>query len=180
MEVVLIVIFALLGTAIGSFLNVCIDRLPVGKSLRYPPSHCDASIRLMVTHDNRIRKWADLPLEPGLVKNSVVIKEAEVAAKIKQLFKDRKVKVKKVIVGLSGLHCLSRPITLPQLPKEMLDEAVRREAKRVLPVPLEQLYISWQTIPAPEGKIHVFLVAVPCKTADALLKVLRQAGLKPY
>ena len=42
MEVVLIVVFALLGTAIGSFLNVCIDRLPVGKSLRYPPSHCDA------------------------------------------------------------------------------------------------------------------------------------------
>jgi len=39
---VLIVIFALFGTAIGSFLNVCIDRLPVGKSLRYPPSHCEA------------------------------------------------------------------------------------------------------------------------------------------
>ncbi len=42
MEVVLIVIFALLGTAIGSFLNVCIDRLPVGKSIIRPSSHCDA------------------------------------------------------------------------------------------------------------------------------------------
>jgi len=42
MEVVLIVAFALFGTAVGSFLNVCIDRLPVGKSLLYPPSHCDA------------------------------------------------------------------------------------------------------------------------------------------
>jgi len=39
---VLIVAFALFGTAVGSFLNVCIDRLPVGKSLLYPPSHCDA------------------------------------------------------------------------------------------------------------------------------------------
>ncbi len=38
----LTVIFALFGTAIGSFLNVCIDRLPRGKSLVYPPSHCDA------------------------------------------------------------------------------------------------------------------------------------------
>ena len=36
------VVFALLGTAIGSFLNVCIDRLPAGKSLVYPPSHCEA------------------------------------------------------------------------------------------------------------------------------------------
>ncbi len=42
MEVVLIVVFALLGTAVGSFLNVCIDRLPAGKSLVYPPSHCDS------------------------------------------------------------------------------------------------------------------------------------------
>lgn len=38
----MIVIFALFGAAIGSFLNVCIDRLPAGKSLMYPPSHCDA------------------------------------------------------------------------------------------------------------------------------------------
>ncbi len=42
MQIMLIVIFALLGTAIGSFLNVCIDRLPVGRSLVYPPSHCDS------------------------------------------------------------------------------------------------------------------------------------------
>ena len=139
----------------------------------------DTSIRLLVTRGKRIRKWADLPLEPGLVKNAVDIKETEVAAKIKQLFKVQKVKAKKVNVGVSGLHCLSRPITLPQLPKAMLAEAVKREAKRVLPVPLEQVYLSWQTIPAPEGKIQVFLVAVPCKMADTLLKVLHQAGLKP-
>ena len=42
MEIVLTVIFALLGTEIGSFLNVCIDRLPAGRSLVYPPSHCEA------------------------------------------------------------------------------------------------------------------------------------------
>ena len=42
MEVVLTVVFALLGTAIGSFLNVCIDRLPTGKSIVRPPSQCDA------------------------------------------------------------------------------------------------------------------------------------------
>ncbi|MCI0437619.1 MAG: prepilin peptidase [Chloroflexi bacterium] len=31
-----------IGLAVGSFLNVCIDRIPAGKSLVYPPSHCDA------------------------------------------------------------------------------------------------------------------------------------------
>ncbi len=42
MDVILTVIFALLGAAIGSFLNASIDRLPAGRSLVYPPSHCDA------------------------------------------------------------------------------------------------------------------------------------------
>ncbi|MFQ5925559.1 MAG: prepilin peptidase [Dehalococcoidia bacterium] len=37
-----IALFALLGLAVGSFLNLCIDRLPLGRSIISPPSHCDA------------------------------------------------------------------------------------------------------------------------------------------
>ncbi len=42
MTITFAVIFTLVGLATGSFLNVCIDRLPQRKSLAYPPSHCDA------------------------------------------------------------------------------------------------------------------------------------------
>ncbi|MFC2021897.1 prepilin peptidase [Chloroflexota bacterium] len=35
-------IFTLLGLFTGSFLNVCIDRLPRGQSIINPPSHCSA------------------------------------------------------------------------------------------------------------------------------------------
>jgi len=140
----------------------------------------DSCVRVLVTRGKQIKKWADLPLEPGLVKNRVVIKEAEVSNKVKQLFKVLKVRSKKVVVGVSGLNCLTRPISFPHIPGELLEEAVMREAKRTLPVPPEQLYLSWQTIPAPPGKTQVFLVAIPQKMADAMLKTLRGAGLKPY
>ena len=139
----------------------------------------DTSLRLLVSHGNKIKKLSEVSLTLGQAKISATVKEAEAVAKVKQLFKSQKVRTKKVIVGLSGLHCLTRPITLPQLPREMLAEAVMREAKRVLPVPLEQLYISWQTTPLPEGKVQVFLAAIPRKTADTVLTTLRQAGLKP-
>ncbi len=36
------VAYSLLGLAVGSFLNLCIDRLPEGRSIISPPSHCDA------------------------------------------------------------------------------------------------------------------------------------------
>ncbi len=34
-----------MGAAIGSFINVCVDRIPAGKSLTGPPSHCDSCQR---------------------------------------------------------------------------------------------------------------------------------------
>lgn len=51
MEAILTVLFFLLGAAIGSFLNVCIDRLPAGKSLVFPPSHCDACQHRLLPKD---------------------------------------------------------------------------------------------------------------------------------
>ena len=51
METVLIVIFAVLGLAVGSFLNVCIDRLPQNKSIVFPPSHCEACQHKLAAKD---------------------------------------------------------------------------------------------------------------------------------
>lgn len=47
----MIIIFALLGAAVGSFLNVCVDRLPGGQSLLRPPSHCVACGRRLAPLD---------------------------------------------------------------------------------------------------------------------------------
>jgi leader peptidase (prepilin peptidase)/N-methyltransferase len=50
-EILLIIIFALLGLAVGSFLNVCIDRLPQNKSIVFPPSHCEACQHKLAAKD---------------------------------------------------------------------------------------------------------------------------------
>jgi leader peptidase (prepilin peptidase)/N-methyltransferase len=39
-EVVILIVAVLLGLALGSFLNVCVIRLPRGESVVAPPSHC--------------------------------------------------------------------------------------------------------------------------------------------
>jgi Tfp pilus assembly PilM family ATPase len=139
----------------------------------------DTSIRLMVCQGQVIKKWAVLKLEPGLIKGGFVLQEAEVTNKIKQLLQSQEVRTRKVVLGFSGIHSLTRPATLPQLPKAMLPEAVVREARRVLPVPLDQLYLFWHTIPGPKGKIQIYIAATPRNTVDSLVKVIRGAGLEP-
>ena len=51
MQIVWIVVAALLGIAVGSFLNVVIDRLPTGKSLLFPASHCVSCHRRLAIKD---------------------------------------------------------------------------------------------------------------------------------
>jgi len=140
----------------------------------------DTGIRLLAAGGKRVEKWAYAPLEPGPVRDGVIIDEAEVAARIKELFKAGGVKASKVIAGLSGLHCLCRVVTLPRLSGAMLAEAVRQEAESIMPVPLEELYLSWQVIPTAGEEMRVFLAALPRNAIDALVETLRQAGIKPY
>ena len=47
----LVLVFTLLGLFVGSFLNVCIDRLPRGQSIINPPSHCSACNRKLGIFD---------------------------------------------------------------------------------------------------------------------------------
>jgi len=47
----LTVVFILLGLAVGSFLNVCIDRLTSGRSVVSPPSQCDQCQRRLSAVD---------------------------------------------------------------------------------------------------------------------------------
>jgi leader peptidase (prepilin peptidase)/N-methyltransferase len=42
----------LAGLCVGSFLNVCIHRLPAGKSLLWPPSHCTSCLAPVAWYDN--------------------------------------------------------------------------------------------------------------------------------
>ena len=46
------IIIALLGAAIGSFLNVCIRRIPAGESLVFPASHCPKCNHSIRFYDN--------------------------------------------------------------------------------------------------------------------------------
>ena len=140
----------------------------------------DVSIRVMVTRGKRVTKLDEVSLDTSLGDIDTKEKETQLANKIKGLLESNKIHARKVILGLSGLHCLTRPLVLPELPRAMLDEAVTRESRRVLPVPVDQLYLSWQIAAISGGKIQVFLVALPREIADMVIRAVNQAGCKPY
>ena len=139
----------------------------------------DTEIKLLVTSGNQVEKWASLMLDPGLVSEGVILEEKRVTDSIKQLFKFQKVTDTNVVVGISGLNSVSRIISIPEVKKSLLPEAVSNEASRVLPMPLSQVYYSYQLLPSPKGELRLFLVAYPRNSTDVLLSVVHKAGLRP-
>jgi type IV pilus assembly protein PilM len=139
----------------------------------------DTSIKMMVVKGKHIEAVASLPLEPGLVHDGVVIDTATVSQRLTELMSAHGISEKKVVVSISGIHSIYRVVNLPRLTKGLLDEAVRREMERVMPVPLNELYTSWQAISMSDIETAVCIVGLPRNTVDAMLDTLNQAGLKP-
>ena len=147
----------------------------------------DNNIKLLVTKGRKVERWATTSLDAGLVKDGVIVNENKVADKIREMF----VTIKhtkgseilsgkgKVIVGLSGRDSLYRVLSLPVISEALLPEAVRREAGRVLPVSLNELYLAYQRIPGNASEIRVFVAAFPKKTTDVLVRTMRLAGVNP-
>ena len=52
LELLFAIVFFVSGTAVGSFLNVCIHRLPLNKSIVFPGSHCPSCKTPIKPHDN--------------------------------------------------------------------------------------------------------------------------------
>jgi len=140
----------------------------------------DSAIWALVVRGRKTQKWANMPLEPGLVKDGVILDEDAVASKVKELWQTQKIGGRRVVAGISGINCLYRLITLPELPRDLLSEAVKREAARILGVPLEQVHLSWQAVPSLAGETLIYLVASPRNSVDGLISTLHKAGLDPY
>jgi uncharacterized protein YoxC len=140
----------------------------------------DTRIRMVVVEGKQVVKAANLPLEPGLIKDGVILDRTAVSQRIKELMAAYDVTDKKVIASISGIHSLYRLFTLPKLPRRMLAEAVRRQVTKVIPVPLNQIYTAWQAVDTAPSETTICMVGSPRSTVDAMWETLQQADLQPH
>lgn len=138
----------------------------------------DTCIRMIEVKGRRVEKAASLPLEPGLVEDGVVVDKVTVSQRIKELMTAHSIAEKQVIVSISGIHSIYRVANIPRLPGKVLAEAAKREMDRVMPVPVSELYTSWQAVPVSGMETAIYMIGLPRNTIDAMLETLHQAGLQ--
>ena len=139
-----------------------------------------SEVRALVVQGQRVRRWERAALPEGVVRQGQIAQPRVFGEIVAELVDAVKGPRRRAVVGLSGQRALVRILDLPPVPSRLLDETVRREARREFPLPVEGLYLSWQTIDeqAPSGP-RVFTVGVPKEIIDTCMVGLRAARVRP-
>lgn len=116
----------------------------------------------------------------GLVRDGLILQPEAVGEAIEALFKSTGLPKERVITSLTGLSFTYRFLNLPRMKPALLEEAIQRAAKKEISLPLEELYLSWQTTGGKEDEPTFFVLGVPRNLIDAMIQTLKVAGLEPY
>jgi type IV pilus assembly protein PilM len=138
------------------------------------------SARVLVARGGRAVAWNETFLEEGLVREGVIVDPEGVGGILKSLLKPDRVRGTRLMASVTGLRSIPRLLEMPHMSVQMMEAAVSREAKREMPVPLQDIYLSWQALGDGNGKQRVFALGVPRDTLDPLLRALAIAGSRPY
>ena len=136
-------------------------------------------LRFLVTNGKRVEKWGSLSLDPGLVKEGLIVDIPAVSKVIRHLVAEPGANCKVVIASLSGFQCIQRFPDLPKLPGQLMHDALVSEAKRTMPVALETLYLSWQVVRSGNESQQYLLLGTPRNSLDAELNCLHQSDITP-
>jgi len=124
-------------------------------------------------------------IEPGIIKRGEIKDEKKLAEIIRESIKKvrgEKLKTNYVVASLPEEKAFLQVIQMPRLPEEDLKSAVIYEAENYIPTPLEEVYLDYQIVPPVYDHLDhldILIAALPKKTVDPYLSVLKLAGLRP-
>ncbi|QQG52169.1 MAG: type IV pilus assembly protein PilM [Candidatus Falkowbacteria bacterium] len=102
---------------------------------------------------------------------------------ITKVMKEAGMKARRATVSLPTFAVFSSIINITNADKNTLANGVNEEAKKVIPLPLEEMILDWKVIPDKNGKtpvsgnIQVFLTGSPKKLVRKYIDVFKQSGV---
>ncbi|MDH4317372.1 MAG: pilus assembly protein PilM [Desulfobulbaceae bacterium] len=118
----------------------------------------------------------------GAVVDGVLQEPEQVGESLAALFKNLKIKDKKVGISISGYSVIVKKIQLDPMSESELDEYIREEAEQYIPFDREDVYLDYQDLKTSsddEDRTDVMLVAAKKEVVDGYLDLLLEQGLNP-
>src|SRR3989344_2364712 len=120
---------------------------------------------------------AELPIDkaPGDSETNI----ADIAATITATCEKAGAKSKQAFAALPTYSVFTSIISLPKMSKSELKSAIHWEAKKVMPLPIEEMILDPQILdePGPNGTMKVLLTGAPKTMVERYLKIFQRTGL---
>ncbi len=137
-------------------------------------------VRLLIARGQQVLRWGRVPLPAGVVSNGQVAQPDVFGQVVGRRIKKISAPRREVVVSLGGRRAIVRILDLPPVPPKMLGEAIRRQAGREFPLPMEELDFFWQTVGGDDAsRTQVFAVGIPKEEVDNCIAGLRGADVRP-
>lgn len=126
------------------------------------------------------------PMPPGLIQDDQVVDAPGLAAEIRALFEEAGIHRNRrfVVTAVSNRQAITRNITMPKMTLAELEEAIKWEAERYIPFPIDEVVLDYYVLDNPDdiedgGQLEVVIAAARLDLVTQQMEYLKLAGLEP-
>ncbi len=124
------------------------------------------------------------PMQPGLVEDDQVVDAPGLAAEIRALFDEAGINKRYVVTAVGNRQAITRNIDVPKMTMQELDEAIKWEAERYIPFPIDEVVLDYFVLDNPDdvedgGQLEVVIAAARLDLVSQQVEYLKLAGLEP-
>jgi len=127
-----------------------------------------------------------------VTSNVLKLPDQEIIWGIKEIVKKAKIRTKDVVASIPSFSTFATVIEVPYLSEEDLAKAIPFEARKYVPIPLDEVILDWSIIEVISSKndapktpeksanpttVEVFLAAVPKDETARYQNIIKEAGL---
>jgi type IV pilus assembly protein PilM len=123
-------------------------------------------------------------LPEGVVREGEIDDAATVSSYLKELWKQNKIGKRRVIVGVSNQKVIVRPMDLPYMPEDELENAVKYQVQEFIPIPIDDAIVDYEVVDeymtGEEERMQTILLAAAHRDMiTAFIDAVVGAGLSP-
>jgi type IV pilus assembly protein PilM len=115
---------------------------------------------------------------PPIQKSLIFLPPKEIALGIKLMLLDAKIKTKNAVFTIPDFLTFFVHFSLPYMSQQELEEAVKMEAKKYIPLPIKDVVLDWYPIYEEKKAVSILLVAVPREIVYKFEEIASLANLK--
>ncbi|RJF73254.1 MULTISPECIES: type IV pilus assembly protein PilM [Deinococcus] len=125
-----------------------------------------------------------VPTPIGSMRDGLVVEPQAVASELRSLLAEHHITTKYAVTAVPNQSAVTRNIMVPRMDRKDLQEAIKWEAERYIPYPIDEVSLDFDLLDDPEeipenGQMEAVIAAAPTEHVARQVEVLRLAGLEP-